>query len=296
MSNTTSVPAVKVEEPLAFNNPEKMPQARDHLDVPDVTWYKDPGLRKLYLLMPFLFLGATINGYDGSLLNGLQTMDPWQKCTCMRAVDEWLLTNTDFNHPTGARIGLINAMQNVGAICALPFCESKRFRAEHNGLTIASGIHCGSIGPQGGSHPGTHRCVCGGDTSGRARRESEQVRGRTLSCRTRVSNVVRSQILGMQVANQLSIQNECRPRLCAPANHGARPSPASRQTRHHVQHTVVCGVDHRSLDCVRHDQAYRRYLVDCSDVLASSHAASTNRRDLVSAGKSALAVLSRSTR
>jgi len=52
------------------------------LDVPQVTWYKDPGLRKLYCLMPIFMLGATTNGYDGSLLNGLQTMVPWR--TCMR--------------------------------------------------------------------------------------------------------------------------------------------------------------------------------------------------------------------
>lgn len=50
------------------------------IDVPEVTWYKDPGLRKLYLMMPILLLGSTINGYDGSLLNGLQTMVPWQDC------------------------------------------------------------------------------------------------------------------------------------------------------------------------------------------------------------------------
>lgn len=50
------------------------------LHVPEVTWWKHPGLRKLYLMMPVLFLGSTINGYDGSLLNGLQTMEPWQAC------------------------------------------------------------------------------------------------------------------------------------------------------------------------------------------------------------------------
>jgi hypothetical protein len=50
------------------------------LHVPEVAWYKHPGLRRLYLMMPILFLGSTINGYDGSLLNGLQTMDPWQEC------------------------------------------------------------------------------------------------------------------------------------------------------------------------------------------------------------------------
>lgn len=43
-------------------------------------WYKQHELRKLYFLMPFLFLGSTTLGYDGSVLNGLQTMDTWQSC------------------------------------------------------------------------------------------------------------------------------------------------------------------------------------------------------------------------
>ena len=55
-------------------------EVQHRIDVPRTTWYKDPGLRKLYILMPILFLGATTNGYDGSLLNGLQTMNQWQTC------------------------------------------------------------------------------------------------------------------------------------------------------------------------------------------------------------------------
>lgn len=51
-----------------------------HLEVPKVTWYKHAGLRSLYLRMPILMLCATINGYDGSLLNGLQTIDHWRTC------------------------------------------------------------------------------------------------------------------------------------------------------------------------------------------------------------------------
>ncbi|KAF2164406.1 hypothetical protein M409DRAFT_67913 [Zasmidium cellare ATCC 36951] len=74
--------------------------------VPPVTWYKDAGLRKLYLMMPILFLGATTNGYDGSLLNGLQTMDPWQKY---------------FNNPSGATLGLYSAILQVGAFSAIFF-------------------------------------------------------------------------------------------------------------------------------------------------------------------------------
>lgn len=50
------------------------------VETPDIPWYKQTELRKLYLLMPFLFLGSTTLGYDGSVLNGLQTMDTWQNC------------------------------------------------------------------------------------------------------------------------------------------------------------------------------------------------------------------------
>ncbi|OAG07860.1 general substrate transporter [Paraphaeosphaeria sporulosa] len=82
------------------------PAQTGRLEVPEVTWYKEPGLRKLYLMIPILFLGATINGYDGSLLNGLQTLKPWQEY---------------FDHPRGSRIGLFTAMQNIGAIAAMPF-------------------------------------------------------------------------------------------------------------------------------------------------------------------------------
>ncbi|KAK5136540.1 hypothetical protein LTR08_002884 [Meristemomyces frigidus] len=79
-------------------------QAR--IDIPTQAWYKNPGLRKLYLMMPILFMGSTVNGYDGSLLNGLQTSDSWQ---------------TYFGSPTGSKLGLFTAIQNVGAVCALPF-------------------------------------------------------------------------------------------------------------------------------------------------------------------------------
>ncbi|KAL2406685.1 Lactose permease [Exophiala dermatitidis] len=76
------------------------------LGYPEVTWYKHAGLRRLYLMMPILFLGSTINGYDGSLLNGLQTMVPWQDY---------------FGHPSGSTLGLFTAIQNIGSVGALFF-------------------------------------------------------------------------------------------------------------------------------------------------------------------------------
>ncbi|KAJ5103767.1 hypothetical protein N7532_004296 [Penicillium argentinense] len=74
------------------------------VDIPDVTWWKHAGLRHLYFMMPILFLGASTNGYDGSLLNGLQTMTPWQDY---------------FNNPSGSTLGLFTAIQNIGGVCAL---------------------------------------------------------------------------------------------------------------------------------------------------------------------------------
>jgi hypothetical protein len=43
-------------------------------------FWKQTELRKLYLMMVFLFMGSTTLGYDSSLLNGLQTMGSWQTC------------------------------------------------------------------------------------------------------------------------------------------------------------------------------------------------------------------------
>ena len=96
------------------------------LEVPTVTWWRHRGLRKLYIMMPVLFLGSTINGYDGSLLNGLQTMDPWQNCKCSGQTSDTEaalanLLNADFNHPSGSRLGLFTAIQNIGGVCALLF-------------------------------------------------------------------------------------------------------------------------------------------------------------------------------
>lgn len=68
------------EKPFSEHDEQAKTEEPLQLDVPRVTWYKHPGLRKLYLMMPILFLGATVNGYDRSLLNGLQTLQPWQEC------------------------------------------------------------------------------------------------------------------------------------------------------------------------------------------------------------------------
>ncbi|KAF7586128.1 hypothetical protein BBP40_009424 [Aspergillus hancockii] len=50
-------------------------------------------------------LTAATNGYDGSMMNGLQTLHPWQDY---------------FNHPDGSLLGILNAIMSLGSLVALP--------------------------------------------------------------------------------------------------------------------------------------------------------------------------------
>lgn len=43
-----------------------------------VTWYKDPGLRKTYIILLFVVMTSASNGFDGSMVNGLQALKPWR--------------------------------------------------------------------------------------------------------------------------------------------------------------------------------------------------------------------------
>ncbi|KAL3465719.1 general substrate transporter [Aspergillus heterothallicus] len=69
-----------------------------------VSWIRHPGLRKLYLMMPILFLASTTRGYDASLLNGLQTVPAWRDY---------------FGHPQGSDLGLISATSQFGSLVAI---------------------------------------------------------------------------------------------------------------------------------------------------------------------------------
>lgn len=65
-------------------------RAIDHIDrlgeqpaSNPLPWWKQTELRKLYGMTVFLFLASTTLGYDGSLLNGMQTMESWRNCTSL---------------------------------------------------------------------------------------------------------------------------------------------------------------------------------------------------------------------
>ncbi|KAJ3039983.1 hypothetical protein HDV00_011538 [Rhizophlyctis rosea] len=68
-------------------------------------WYRNRGIRNLNLLLLLALITSCTNGYDGSMMNGLQAVENWQNY---------------FNHPHGSILGLLNAIQNIGSIIALP--------------------------------------------------------------------------------------------------------------------------------------------------------------------------------
>lgn len=69
-------------------------------------WFRVRHLFLLNLIMLVPLLSAATNGYDGSLMNGLQSMEEWRD---------------EFNHPKGSMLGLVNAAQSVGGVIVLPF-------------------------------------------------------------------------------------------------------------------------------------------------------------------------------
>ena len=53
-----------------------------------------------------LLITSSTNGFDGSMMNGLQSLPQWQNA---------------FNHPGSSMLGLLNAIQNIGSLAGLPF-------------------------------------------------------------------------------------------------------------------------------------------------------------------------------
>ncbi|TFK44085.1 general substrate transporter [Crucibulum laeve] len=69
-------------------------------------WWKNSRLILLNVWIGLLLITSSTNGYDGSMMNGLQSLTQW---------------NDAFGHPTGGKLGLLNAIQNIGSLAAYPF-------------------------------------------------------------------------------------------------------------------------------------------------------------------------------
>ncbi|VUC34851.1 unnamed protein product [Clonostachys rosea] len=70
------------------------------------SWIHDKGLRSLYLWLPIVIMSSSYQGFDGMIMNGLQILPSWQ--------------SLEFNYPQGPVLGLLNSIQTVGAMLALP--------------------------------------------------------------------------------------------------------------------------------------------------------------------------------
>ncbi|KAL4879558.1 hypothetical protein BJY04DRAFT_208668 [Aspergillus karnatakaensis] len=68
-------------------------------------WWRVPHLLKLNILLLVPFLTSYIGGFDGSMINGIQTVPNWQE---------------EFNHPSGGILGLVTTMQVIGGALSLP--------------------------------------------------------------------------------------------------------------------------------------------------------------------------------
>ncbi|KAF8887531.1 general substrate transporter [Infundibulicybe gibba] len=79
--------------------------AIDHLIDPRRKWYNNRRIITLNAWIVLLLITSSTNGYDGSMMNGLQSLAQWEDY---------------FHNPTGGKLGLLNAIQNIGSLAAYP--------------------------------------------------------------------------------------------------------------------------------------------------------------------------------
>ncbi|KAJ7176334.1 general substrate transporter [Mycena crocata] len=88
------------------NSPVKGANAYTDLMDPKRRWYNNRRLIALNGWITLLLVTSSANGYDGSMMNGLQSLPQWE---------------TYFGFPTKSKLGLLSAIQNIGALAGYPF-------------------------------------------------------------------------------------------------------------------------------------------------------------------------------
>lgn len=94
-------------------------------EFPEVSWWKIPHMRNTYLLLFFVVLTSATNGYDGSMVNGLLTLEQFKGY---------------MNDPSGSIKGLFSGIMFLGSLLALPITP---YIAD--GLGRRWGIFLGSV-------------------------------------------------------------------------------------------------------------------------------------------------------
>ncbi|KAG9514290.1 putative hexose transporter, partial [Aureobasidium melanogenum] len=102
-----------------------------------VKWWTSGPMRKLYFLLVVMIMTNTANGFDGSMMNGLQSLSYWQEY---------------FNHPSGSILGLFNASMSLGSLIGLFFVPYIiDMFGRRSGILIGSVIMCLGVGLQSGA-------------------------------------------------------------------------------------------------------------------------------------------------
>lgn len=92
-------------------------------------WYQHRHLVMLNLMLVVPLITSYANGFDGSMMNGLQSVTAWKEY---------------FQHPTSKQLGLFNAIQSIGALAATlpaPFVSDKFGRRA--GVMVGAAITLG---------------------------------------------------------------------------------------------------------------------------------------------------------
>lgn len=74
-------------------------------EFPNINWFKRSNLRSAYFLLFFVILTSATNGYDGSMVNGLLSLEQFK---------------TYMNNPSGSIKGLFSGIMFLGSLLALP--------------------------------------------------------------------------------------------------------------------------------------------------------------------------------
>lgn len=116
--------------PLIMSHSNFTPPPKGTFEVagrrfPRVSWSKSRCIRLLYMYIAFLCLVNAGNGFDGSMMNGLQSLSYWRDY---------------FGHPVGSLLGVLNCIFSVGSVAGLP-CIA--FFSDRYGRKI--GLLAGSI-------------------------------------------------------------------------------------------------------------------------------------------------------
>jgi hypothetical protein len=110
---------------IATVNAEREVAQAEAPELEKVNWWSDPGLRKLYFWAAVLCVASATTGYDGytpqpPTLREIEVLIP--ECSMMlntsQNLDAW---QAYFHNPDGGKLGLMNAIYQIGSLCSFPF-------------------------------------------------------------------------------------------------------------------------------------------------------------------------------